>query len=654
MPSIIKYSGPVKIDFASLSGKGARIGLIDSGVCTRRFGYAGARAFGDRTSNDATPAVVQDTIGHGTACAGIIRSIAPDAEIVVAKVFHKDLSAPTNALVSAIEWLADHDVSVINLSLGTVQPRSKLKSLESVCDKAALAGITIVSANCNAQGKTASPAQFESVIGVDAAALQSPTDFYYRPNGANIEILAKGDRQILDWVEPDSIFMGGTSFACPKISALVALMAGLFENLTPTEIRSLLRANSIAEPPQQVFDESLSRVGTVTTVPAAVVKPYANPRKQFIEDIKKAVIYPYNKEMHSLVRFRHTLSYEISGVVDFIGKRTIGKDAAETLGLPKSGIVISGKFEAELEKADTLILGYVDELERITKKSIFDRCIKTAVEMGKRIYSLVPVNKETHPELFEYLTGKQAAFCSPVVDMQAFKDLATAFAPNVHSEKPIVAVFGTGPQQGKFTVQLALKEQFAQKGYKVGHLSTEHQGELVGADVVFPTGYASFCNLQIPFELHIPFLRSALRSIEADGVDLTICGAQSGIIPFSYGDFSQLYTLPSLVFLMGVLPDAAVLCVNLLDTDEFILDCIKAIEIVGKTKVVALVFSDKRKVVRPVTGGSAIGFVPMDEGEVVAAAERLNALSGLPACMATALGGAGPALSDILEGYLAK
>ena len=60
-------------------------------------------------------------------------------------------------------------------------------------------------------------------------------------------------------------------------------------------------------------------------------------QKDFQEDyawIKKAVLYPYNKEMHSLVRYRDLLAFEIVGVADPIGKGMVGKDAGKVIGEP--------------------------------------------------------------------------------------------------------------------------------------------------------------------------------------------------------------------------------------------------------------------------------------------------------------------------------
>jgi subtilase family protein len=94
-----------------------RVGIIDSGVnpVHPHVGeIAGGVAFGSP--------VYLDYLGHGTAVAGAIREKAPDAELYAVKVFNRTLSTSVDTLVQALEWCLEHEMDVINLSLGTVKP----------------------------------------------------------------------------------------------------------------------------------------------------------------------------------------------------------------------------------------------------------------------------------------------------------------------------------------------------------------------------------------------------------------------------------------------------------------------------------------------------------------------------------------------------
>ncbi|MDH3494920.1 MAG: S8 family serine peptidase, partial [Acidobacteriota bacterium] len=82
---------PFDLDWMSATGKGVRVGIVDSGVEAAHEGLRGkikhcweAKTEGDRVVFVETD--VGDSAGHGTACAGIVSSIAKDAELHSIKV----------------------------------------------------------------------------------------------------------------------------------------------------------------------------------------------------------------------------------------------------------------------------------------------------------------------------------------------------------------------------------------------------------------------------------------------------------------------------------------------------------------------------------------------------------------------------------------
>lgn len=63
-----------------------------------------------------------DTIGHGTAVAGAIRSHAPDAEILAVKIFHGGLRTNIDIVLRGITYAIEAGADLLNLSLGTSNP----------------------------------------------------------------------------------------------------------------------------------------------------------------------------------------------------------------------------------------------------------------------------------------------------------------------------------------------------------------------------------------------------------------------------------------------------------------------------------------------------------------------------------------------------
>ena len=53
-----------------------------------------------------------------------------------------------------------------------------------------------------------------------------------------------GDRQRLNWLEGKQIFMGGSSFAAPHISGLIALIIEKYDGITFNDLTEILQRHS--------------------------------------------------------------------------------------------------------------------------------------------------------------------------------------------------------------------------------------------------------------------------------------------------------------------------------------------------------------------------------------------------------------------------
>jgi subtilisin family serine protease len=111
--------------FAEYTGSGVRIAVIDSGVHAGHP-HVGGVGGGFAIREDGTLADdFVDRLGHGTAVTAAIREKAPDADILVIKVFWRALATDVDTLVRAIEEAAARGADVINLSLGTADMRHR-------------------------------------------------------------------------------------------------------------------------------------------------------------------------------------------------------------------------------------------------------------------------------------------------------------------------------------------------------------------------------------------------------------------------------------------------------------------------------------------------------------------------------------------------
>ena len=133
------------IDAAPRTGRSVRVAIVDSGVHARHphvGGVAGGVGIEDegRLSNDFL-----DRLGHGTAVAGAIREKASEAELYAVRIFDRALSTNVQTLVTALEWAVSARMHIVNLSLGTANPKHE-PALRQAVEQATAAGIIIVAA----------------------------------------------------------------------------------------------------------------------------------------------------------------------------------------------------------------------------------------------------------------------------------------------------------------------------------------------------------------------------------------------------------------------------------------------------------------------------------------------------------------------------
>ncbi|MEO5953159.1 MAG: S8 family serine peptidase, partial [Chloroflexia bacterium] len=108
------------------TGKGVKVGIIDSGVDANHpavggpiQGYVSIREVGGQLIyNDERH---DDLYGHGTACAAIIRSLAPECEIYSVRVLGAGLIGRGAVFAAGVRWCMEHGMHLCNLSLGTTK-----------------------------------------------------------------------------------------------------------------------------------------------------------------------------------------------------------------------------------------------------------------------------------------------------------------------------------------------------------------------------------------------------------------------------------------------------------------------------------------------------------------------------------------------------
>lgn len=119
------------------------VGVVDSGFGPHQQ-VAGDAAFVLRDSQLLLEPSRPDRLGHGRGVIDVIQTLAPDAHIVSAQVFQDRFTTTALQVASAMEWLLDQGVRIINLSLGLRQDRPVLRQ---ACERALEQGILLCAAS---------------------------------------------------------------------------------------------------------------------------------------------------------------------------------------------------------------------------------------------------------------------------------------------------------------------------------------------------------------------------------------------------------------------------------------------------------------------------------------------------------------------------
>ena len=280
------------------TGQGVGVALVDTGVVPVPGLTSGNVTNGaDLSFESQSPELRHlDTFGHGTHMAGIIagrtpgglrdvtkfQGVAPDAQLTSLKVAASDGAVDVSQVVAALDWVVEHrnddpqnPIRVLNLSYGTDGIQGyQVDPLTHAVENAWRAGIVVVVSGGNAgfgASKLNNPAYDPFVLAVgssDTRGTSTVSDdlvpaFSSRGDASRrVDVTAPG-RSIVSLRNPGSyldsahakarygtgLFKGsGTSQSAAVVSGAVALLLEHRPNLTPDQVKALLRTTASPMP----------------------------------------------------------------------------------------------------------------------------------------------------------------------------------------------------------------------------------------------------------------------------------------------------------------------------------------------------------------------------------------------------------------------
>jgi subtilisin len=178
-----------------------------------------------------------DLCGHGTACAGIVRSFAPDCALVSTRVLGAGYTGSGSVLLAGLRWAVEQGFRVVNMSLSTTK-HEFAALLHELADSAYFRR-TVIVASAHNMPVESFPWRFSSVISVGSHESPDPFEFFYNPSPP-VEFFARGVDVEIAWLGGGTIRASGNSFATPHLAGLCALILGKHPELTPFQLKSVL------------------------------------------------------------------------------------------------------------------------------------------------------------------------------------------------------------------------------------------------------------------------------------------------------------------------------------------------------------------------------------------------------------------------------
>lgn len=538
-------------------GDGVRIAIIDSGtdIFRREFNQNNIINI-DLVSKSGSEDYLYDSIGHGTATSFILHNKLPNAMIYSIKAFTDNRSTTIEELMDAIKYVINNlDVDIIHLSNG-VTYCDCIDEFQDLCDQIVAQGIIIVAAFDNL-GRLSYPSAFDSVIGIDWHELSNESKKYYYVENSMVNILGMGSVQRLPWKDNTYNRVAGSSFSAPHITVLIGKIIQ-FGIKNKDDILAELRKHAY-----KIIDFEKS----------------SKAENKWIKDVKKVIIFPFNKEIHSLFRFQNELPFKIDGIYEPIGLSKLRNDLEFKEFLIDSSIKIGNINQIDWNADfDTVILGHCDVLNSVYNMDFIDYFLKKCSEYSKKIYAFDDISKSP---LYSQELNNTVFY--PYINESDVpkKNMNKMYSIN----QPVLGIFGTSPKQGKFTMQLTIRKLLQKIGYKVGQLGTEPSALLFGMDAVYPMGHNSTVNISGKDSIMV--LNDMLYTISKNDPDIILVGSQSQTVPFITGNIG-FYPINQHEFLLGTEPDGIILCINPNDEVDYIKRTIQYLESYIETKVIVL------------------------------------------------------------------
>ena len=239
-----EWPGEITRDWAwgGATGAGARVCVLDSGI---ELGHplVGEVQQSVSVAIEGEEVIIDDEdtegdlCGHGTACAGVIRSLAPECELVSVRVLGAGYTGQRGGPAGGLKWAIEQGYDVINMSLSTT--KQKFASLLHELADTAYFQRTMLVASAHNMPIESYPWRFSSVISVGSHEQRDPFEYYYNPSPP-VEFFARGVDVEVAWNGGGAPGLHGQQLRHPAHRGHRRARPLKHPELTPFQLKSVL------------------------------------------------------------------------------------------------------------------------------------------------------------------------------------------------------------------------------------------------------------------------------------------------------------------------------------------------------------------------------------------------------------------------------
>lgn len=234
-------------------GRGIRVAVIDSGVELSHPALGGMRLVDDIAVESAGGSRIsggggRDVNGHGTAMAGIIHRLAPEAQIGSFRVFDAEMRSTFEAIRVAAVMACERGYQILNCSFGASARMESIAPFKAWTDMAYRRGVHVVCPCCNLFFREAEwPGAFPTVVTVNMAATDAEDVFFREEAGERhlVEFAARGVDVEVPWRGGEWVRRTGSSFAAAHVGGMLARFLSVHPRVKPLVAKSLLQEVAI-------------------------------------------------------------------------------------------------------------------------------------------------------------------------------------------------------------------------------------------------------------------------------------------------------------------------------------------------------------------------------------------------------------------------